>query len=129
MSGFGASREAKRSFEKVTFTTDFGTNGAETFRQRFTVADWDLLSVQGRWLATHDGTLELYSSEMEDPDDSSDDDWDLVTEIPITGPNASSTGERIPISALGHRWLMWKYANTAGDGAVDLHMTKKTSGV
>lgn len=128
--GFRESREAKRDFESLaTITTDFTSNGAETFRRRFYVAEWDMVAIQGTWLATHNGTLTIWSSEAADPSTDNDNAWEQVDEIQPTGPNASSTGERIPISSVPHRWLMIKFVSSAGDGDLDFDITKKSSGV
>lgn len=77
----------------------------------------NLLSWSQFWTSTLAGTLTLWCSDKENPDESTDADWVQVTDVTPTSPTGGGGGKSgQTIGNAGHLWYRFKLVVSAGTG-------------
>jgi hypothetical protein len=95
-----------------------------TERIRIGVVAYSTAALRFDWTDSAQGALTLHSSELPNPSVEDDDDWTELTEDP-DDPSGSAGSSAIVIESLPHRWLMLKFAGSAGSGTLSAHLTLK----
>lgn len=75
------------------------------------------LAWQQFWTNTLAGTLTLWFSDRDNPDESDDDDWSQVTDVTLTSPTGGGGGKSgNTLGNAGHVWYRFKLVVSAGTG-------------
>lgn len=105
-------------------TDGIAVTGVNTYYSTKWTAQWS--SVFGfmiQWTGTPTGTLTLWASDKENPDETTDNDWVQDAIFSPTNPAGSAGKFRDNVDNGVARWWRVKYVNASGSGSLFTYVT------
>lgn len=94
-----------------------------TYTTKFSGHWSDVFALMIQWTGTLAGTLTLWATDKEQPDETSDNDWVQDTTFSPTNPAGSAGKFRDNVANGVARWWRIKYVNTSGAGSLFCYAT------